>query len=66
LGLPLNAYCVGKDLGDPEGRFAEAYGISTKGATLVRPDGFVVWRNSGEAPDCATVLRAALAHSLGS
>jgi 2-polyprenyl-6-methoxyphenol hydroxylase-like FAD-dependent oxidoreductase len=65
LGLPLDAYCVGKDLADPEGRFCEAYGISTKGATLVRPDGFVAWRNSGEAADCATALRGALAHSLG-
>jgi hypothetical protein len=34
-------------------------------ATLVRPDGFVAWRNSGEAADCATELREALANSLG-
>ncbi len=66
VGLPLDAYRVGKDLGDPEGRFCEAFGISTKGAALVRPDGFVAWRNSGEAADCATALREALARSLGS
>jgi 2-polyprenyl-6-methoxyphenol hydroxylase-like FAD-dependent oxidoreductase len=65
-GLPLDAYCVGKDLGDPEGRFCETFGISAKGATLVRPDGFVAWRNSREAPDCATALREALARCLGS
>jgi 2-polyprenyl-6-methoxyphenol hydroxylase-like FAD-dependent oxidoreductase len=65
VGLPLDAYCVGKDLGDPQGRFCEAYGISTKGAALVRPDGFVAWRNSGEAGNCATALREALEHSLG-
>jgi putative polyketide hydroxylase len=65
-GLPLDAYCVGKDLGDPEGRFCDTFGIPTKGATLVRPDGFVAWRNSGEAGDCATGLREALARSLGS
>jgi 2-polyprenyl-6-methoxyphenol hydroxylase-like FAD-dependent oxidoreductase len=65
MGRPLDAYCVGKDLGDPEGRFAETYGVSTKGASLVRPDGFVAWRNSGEAADCASALREALARSLG-
>lgn len=64
-GLPLDAYCVGKDLGDPEGRFAEAYGISTKGAALVRPDGFVAWRGPDEAADCCGALRAALAQCLG-
>jgi 2-polyprenyl-6-methoxyphenol hydroxylase-like FAD-dependent oxidoreductase len=66
VGLPLDAYCVGKDLGDPEGRFCESFGISTKGAALVRPDGFVAWRNSGEGADCAAALRGALAHSLAS
>jgi 2-polyprenyl-6-methoxyphenol hydroxylase-like FAD-dependent oxidoreductase len=65
VGLSLDAYCVGKDLGDPEGDFYEAYGISAKGATLVRPDGFVAWRNSAGAADCATALRQALADSLG-
>lgn len=65
-GLPLDAYCMGKDLGDPEGRFCESFGISTKGAVLVRPDGFVAWRNTGEAPDCAAALHGALARSLGS
>ena len=29
------------DLGDPEGRFDSAYGLSPTGAVLVRPDGFV-------------------------
>ena len=65
-GLPLDSYCVGKDLGDPEGHFCDAFGISTQGAVLVRPDGFVAWRNSGDAVDCAAELREALTHSLGS
>ena len=64
-GLPLDAYCVGKDLGDPEGRFAEAYGIFTTGASLLRPDGFVAWRSPDEAADCGSALREALALSLG-
>jgi 2-polyprenyl-6-methoxyphenol hydroxylase-like FAD-dependent oxidoreductase len=61
---PLDAYCVGKDLGDPDGAFAAAYGISAKGASLIRPDGFVAWRNSGEAADAARELREAMAGSL--
>jgi hypothetical protein len=64
-GLPLDAYRVGRDLGDADGRFAETYGISNKGASLVRPDGFVAWRSQGEAADPASVLRATLARSLG-
>jgi len=64
-GVPLDAYCVGKDLGDAQSRFAQAYGISPKGASLVRPDGFVAWRSHGEAADPASVLHEALARSLG-
>ena len=63
--LPLDAYCVGKDLGDPEGRFAESYGIATNGASLVRPDGFITWRSFDDVTDCCAALRAALARSLG-
>jgi putative polyketide hydroxylase len=64
-GLPLHAYCVGKDLGDPESRFSTTYGISSQGATLVRPDGFIAWRSPGGSVDCSRVLRGALAQSLG-
>jgi hypothetical protein len=42
-GVPLDAYCVGKDLGDAQSR-CPGLGISPKGASLVRPDGFVAWR----------------------
>jgi 2-polyprenyl-6-methoxyphenol hydroxylase-like FAD-dependent oxidoreductase len=45
IGLPLDAYGLGSDgLVDPEGGFADAYGISRAGAVLVRPDGIVAWR----------------------
>ena len=64
-GLPLDAYCVGKDLGDPDGRFAATYGISSSGALLVRPDGFIAWRSHAHAADPGSVLREALAQSLG-
>jgi 2-polyprenyl-6-methoxyphenol hydroxylase-like FAD-dependent oxidoreductase len=64
-GVPLDAYCVGKDLEDPESRFAQAYGISAKGASLVRPDGFIAWRSEGIAANPRGILQDALARSLG-
>ena len=63
--LPLDAYCIGKDFDDTEGRFQHCYGISSSGASLVRPDGFVAWRCENAAPDAAAVLHAALSRSLG-
>ena len=62
--VPLDAYCVGRDLGDPDGSFSAAYGISSRGAVLVRPDGFVAWRSQDGASD-STILAEALARSLG-
>lgn len=41
---PFEIIRIGDEVADPEGRFAEAYGLSPSGATLVRPDGFVAWR----------------------
>jgi putative polyketide hydroxylase len=64
-GLPLNAYRADKDFEDPQRRFATAYGLSTKGASLVRPDGFIAWRSPDDAVDCTRALRGALAQSLG-
>ena len=37
--------------------FAEAYGLSAGGATLVRPDGVIAWRSRGPA-DRAEIARA--------
>jgi hypothetical protein len=63
-GLTLDAYQVGRDLDDPEGRFTQAFGISNTGATLVRPDGFVAWRSQADAEDAASELSEALTKSL--
>jgi putative polyketide hydroxylase len=63
--LPLDSYCIGKDVGDPDGLFAESYGVSAKGASLVRPDGFIAWCSPHESADCGGELREALAQSLG-
>jgi hypothetical protein len=64
-GLPLDAHCVGNELEDTEGRFLRAFGISSAGASLVRPDGFIAWRSGHAMRDPAAALRDALSHSLG-
>ena len=63
-GVPLDAYCVGRDLADLERRFPAAYGISNAGASLVRPDGFVTWNCPAGVAEPLTALRAALNASL--
>src|SRR5262245_459341 len=51
-GLELETYCVGTALlRDPDLRFQEAYGLSSAGAVLVRPDGFIAWRSKSSAGD---------------
>jgi len=63
-GLPLDAYRMGVDLEESEGRFPKAYGISVTGASLVRPDGFVAWRSPDDAGDCFRTLRRVMAGCL--
>jgi len=62
--VPVDAWVIGTDLQDPEGRFAEAFGLTPSGATLIRPDGFVAWRSPALATDPDGALSAALAGSL--
>jgi 2-polyprenyl-6-methoxyphenol hydroxylase-like FAD-dependent oxidoreductase len=64
LGLPLDAYRIagGESVNDPDGRFADAYGLSPSGAVIVRPDGFVAWR----AKDASRVSKAAMRTVLSS
>ena len=64
-GLTLDAWCIGNDLADPDGRFTEAFGITNKGATLIRPDGFVAWRSAADAKNPTSDLAEALRQSLG-
>ena len=64
-GLNLDVCRVGSEIGDASHRFAEAYGISGDGASLVRPDGFIAWRSHGDTADRVGVLREALARSCG-
>jgi putative polyketide hydroxylase len=47
LGIGLDSYRCGPsgDLIDLDGSWREQYGITSRGAVLVRPDGFVGWRS---------------------
>jgi hypothetical protein len=57
LGLAIDAYLLDHgDVGDPDGRFADAYGLFRSGAVIVRPDGFVAWR----ATDASTASKATM------
>jgi hypothetical protein len=62
--LPIDAYCVGHDLSDPEDRFPRAFGVSPAGASLVRPDGFVAWNCRESVAEPERALRAALTSGL--
>jgi hypothetical protein len=64
-GLPLDSYCIGRDVEDPDSQFGQSYGLGPSGASLVRPDGFIAWRSAKkESADCRGDLKAALAQSL--
>jgi 2-polyprenyl-6-methoxyphenol hydroxylase-like FAD-dependent oxidoreductase len=41
----LEAHQIGATLGDPDNAFEGAFGISSRGAVIVRPDGHVAWRS---------------------
>jgi putative polyketide hydroxylase len=61
-GVDVATYRIGGDgdLGDPEGTWPGAYGVSSRGAVLVRPDGFVAWRAEDVESEPAGLLAEAL------
>jgi putative polyketide hydroxylase len=61
-GTELAVHRIGGQggLGDPDGAFAEAYGITAAGAVLVRPDSYVAWRAADADGASAQVLTAVL------
>ena len=61
LGIPVSFICIGTDAKplEPEA-FGSSYGISTDGATLVRPDGYIAWRSVTAPADPASALTGAL------
>ncbi|MFC4007194.1 FAD-dependent monooxygenase [Nonomuraea purpurea] len=64
-GIGLEAHTVGgAELADPEGRWAQVYGVGASGAVLVRPDGFVAWRADAPPADPESALRQVLGRIL--
>jgi putative polyketide hydroxylase len=60
-GLELQTHVVGSGgVRDSEGRFPDAYGITPSGCSLVRPDGFVAWRQQSMPDDPRGALTKAL------
>jgi 2-polyprenyl-6-methoxyphenol hydroxylase-like FAD-dependent oxidoreductase len=53
--LALQTHLIGSpQLKDPDNSFTTTYGIGERGATLIRPDGFVAWRTGKPAGTDAT------------
>lgn len=63
LGVALEVVCLDGNgpITDPQGKFADAFGVGPAGAALLRPDGFVAWR----AHDDAAAGRDQIARVLG-
>jgi aklavinone 12-hydroxylase len=60
-GAPLAVYRIGSDLIDVNHKWAQRYGVTSAGAVLLRPDGFIAWRARTAASSAATALREAFA-----
>ena len=66
-GVDVKAYCVGAegDFVDTGRKWEAAAGLSSTGMVLVRPDGFVAWRERRMVPDCEEKLKDVLRRILG-
>lgn len=66
LGVDVAAYCAGPegDIVAPKGEFESAAGISSRGAILVHPDDFVVWRERRQPSDYRAKLEQAMRQAL--
>ncbi|MGW1294205.1 FAD-dependent oxidoreductase [Streptomyces sp. NPDC002533] len=60
LELPLTVHGVGAELTDVDDRWPELYGVTARGAVLVRPDGVVAWRCADAPIFARDTLRAVL------
>ena len=67
LGIELAAYRIGQDadLLALESGWQAKLGISSEGAVLVRPDGFVAWRSSTSPASPVAAVEQVVAHILG-
>lgn len=59
-GLPIFAVHVGKDVQANLDEVRRKFGITSAGASLVRPDGIIGWRSVKDVPDADVALRDAL------
>jgi 2-polyprenyl-6-methoxyphenol hydroxylase-like FAD-dependent oxidoreductase len=48
------------ELGDSSNRWSTAYGVAADGAVLIRPDGFIAWRQRSATGNAETAFNAAL------
>ena len=64
-GLPIVALSADRDLHDEDGAFARHYRLGDVGAALIRPDGYLAWRQLGLRGDARTSLRSAVGFALG-
>ncbi|MCJ1382620.1 hypothetical protein MMC17_005733 [Xylographa soralifera] len=62
MSIDVAAYCAGPqgDIVCSKGEFESAAGISSRGAILVRPDDFVVWRQRRQPSDHQAELEKAM------
>jgi putative polyketide hydroxylase len=60
LDVDLEVHQIGTDLIDVDQRWYDAYGITSSGAVLVRPDGFIGWRARTSAASSEQTLVQAL------
>jgi putative polyketide hydroxylase len=61
LNLVLDVYRIGVDrISEPNGEFHAAFGLTSSGAALIRPDGFVAWRARTAAGASTDVIANAL------
>jgi putative polyketide hydroxylase len=66
FGLTIDVHLIGApgEWADPGGDFCTTFGISQRGAVLVRPDGHVAYRRYEDAADTLGELRQALGRVL--
>jgi len=60
-GVPLSIYRVGADLVDVNHKWEDRYGVTSAGAVLLRPDGYIAWRARTSASSASIALREAIA-----
>jgi 2-polyprenyl-6-methoxyphenol hydroxylase-like FAD-dependent oxidoreductase len=67
MKVPLDAFRIGgdSDLADVDDSWARVYGVTPRGAVLVRPDGHVAWRCASDAAAPQAELQHVLSRLLG-